>query len=431
MTEPWDQPKHHKVSPLNYRPEIQQQYAWPKPLRIYDATIKRIGATPGMREFTTADKVRIAKLLDAIGIAEIGVNPGWFTDSVTGDVDIEAASALCRAGLRMKVSGAMEDRRWVNGDYSYLDKAISTGVFALELGLSWRMYRTSGNAGAPPLPEWAEKTNDQIDLAVGRAVEHIRSRGIEAGVLFAPPMRDEADLDRLLQQMNRYIDHGAQRFRMGDTLGTLNPEATRFVIRYILKGLKQEVPLTYVVHDPFGTGTAVAIAATAAGAQPETHVNGIAHKGGTSLEELVMALEIWYGVDTGIKLSGLADLCAAVEEITGIPNHPYKPIVGPAMWAPSWGWQLKELLAGNDGLGTFMAPFNPEVAGARVNLAWSSICTDPGVVEAKLKHLGLAYTAPDVSAIFATLEARLKAMTGYPAWIPDAEVERICRERLT
>jgi isopropylmalate/homocitrate/citramalate synthase len=199
------------------------------------------------------------------------------------------------------------------------------------------------------------------------------------------------------------------------------------VIRRILDNLTQPTRLTYIVHQPFGLGAAVAIAAAAAGAHPETHVNGFAHKGGASLEEVVLALELWYGVKTGIKLDGLAGLCALVEEVTGVPNHPYKPVVGPAMWAPSWGWQVKELLDGNDGLGTKMAPYNPEVVGAHVNLSWSAACLEPQSVQAKLAQLGLDGRA-SVDAILAEAHRRILAMETYPAWLSDAEVGQICQD---
>jgi isopropylmalate/homocitrate/citramalate synthase len=427
---PWESPGLFGVSSINYSAAVQDQYNFPNPLVIYDATIKRIGTTPGIRSFPVEAKVELARRLDDVGVAEIGVNPGWFTQSVWGDADLEGAEALCRAGLRLKVVAAMEDTRWIAGDYSYIDRTVDAGVNVIELALSalsWRMYRIPGPDEAPTLRATADLSPEEVDEAVGKALEYIRRRGLEAGVLFGPPLGTLQEVDALVAQMNRFIDRGADRFRMGDVSGTLNPEATRLVVRRILTNLTRQVRLTYIVHQPFGLGGAVAIAAAAAGAHPETHVNGFAHKGGASLEEVVLALELWYGVKTGIKLDGLAGLCTLVEEITGVPNHPYKPVVGPAMWAPSWGWQIRELLAGNDGLGTRMAPYNPEVVGARVNLVWSAACLEPRSIEAKLTQLGLDGRA-SVDAILNESHRRILAIESYPAWLSDAEVSQICHD---
>ena len=425
---PWEDAGRFSVSTLNYGSDVQSLYNFPKKLVIYDATIKRIGTTPGIKEFPTSAKLEIAHMLDAIGVQEIGVNPGWYTNSVWGDADLDAARALCKAGLNLKIIAAMEDKRWLSGDFSYLDQTIDVGVDVIELGLSWRMYRKPGQPKSPTLHELEGMDSDDVDRAVARALEHIRNRGVGVGVLFGPPMRDIHDLEMFSAQLNRYLDCGADRFRMGDVSGMLNPDATRLVVRYLLTHLKREARLTYIVHQPFGMGAAVAIAAASAGAHPETHVNGFAHKGGASLEEVVMALELWYGVDTGIKLDGLADVCSAVERITGVPNHPYKPVVGPAMWAPSWGWQVRELLEGNDGLGTRMAPYNPEVVGSKVNLVWSAACLEPSLVEAKLKQMGLRHDQDDIRTTLAAIHAKIMAIEGYPAWLTDPEVEQICQD---
>jgi len=382
---------------------------------------------PGLKEFPLTAKVEIARLLDEVGVQEIGLNPGLYSETVWGDADLEGARAISAAGLKLKVIASMEDKSWLLGDYAYIDKTIDAGVNGIELLMSVRMYRAPGHPEAPVLREADGKTRTDVDQAVARALEYIRSKGIIAGMMLGG--YGGRNLDELAEDMNRYLDYGVERFRIGDGTGRLNPDATRYAVGYLRGRLRKDVRLTYHAHNPFGAATAVTLAAASAGACPEVQVNAFSDKGGAGLEEVVLALEFWYGVRTGIKMEGLSGLCVAVQEITGVKNHPFKAVVGDAMYAPCWGWQYKELLAGNDAIGAHMAPYNPEVIGSRVNMVWSANILEAGVVRAKLDQMGLSYSEEDVQAIIRTIHVRLKAMSKYPAWLTDAEVEQICYQR--
>jgi isopropylmalate/homocitrate/citramalate synthase len=82
-------------------------------------------------------------------------------------------------------------------------------------------------------------------------------------------------------------------------------------------------------HNDLGVATANAIAAAEQGANwIDASVIGIGDRGGCVALEEAAALFEMYGVQTGIRLEGLYELCRYVQQAYGIALPPWKPIVG-------------------------------------------------------------------------------------------------------
>jgi 2-isopropylmalate synthase len=83
-------------------------------------------------------------------------------------------------------------------------------------------------------------------------------------------------------------------------------------------------------HDDFGLAAANALSGYEAGAaQAQVSVNGIGERAGNAAyEEVVMALESLYDVDTGIKTERITELARLVEGKSDIAIPANKPIVG-------------------------------------------------------------------------------------------------------
>ena len=257
----------------------------------------------------------------------------------------------------------------------------------------------------------------------------MRRKGVDAGVSASDI--GSLDMDALIQDMNVWLGHGAERLCLSDHMSSVSPEAARWLIRYLRKGMKREIPIVYHPHNRYGLGTAAAIAVASAGGWPETTVNGFADNGLASFEEVVVALETLYGVDTGIKLGRLQELSRAVERITGFKSHPLKPVVGDAMWAPAGSYQYAELRGEGRGcVDSHMSPFEAKMVGAEVNWKWSINTVAPESLEIKLTQLALSHSANDVAAVRSALLKDLAAKDQFPAWLSDAEVDQVCRQVL-
>ncbi|MEM3267428.1 MAG: hypothetical protein QXR69_01920 [Conexivisphaerales archaeon] len=119
-------------------------------------------------------------------------------------------------------------------------------------------------------------------------------------------------------------------------------------------------------QNDFGLGMANSIAAIMAGAEvAHVTVNGIGERtGNTSLEELVMALRLLYGITTSVRAERLRDLSKLVESLSEINLPPQKPVVGDDIFTIESGiiagwWRRLEKID----MPLEMYPFVPELVG--------------------------------------------------------------------
>ncbi len=89
-------------------------------------------------------------------------------------------------------------------------------------------------------------------------------------------------------------------------------------------------PFAFHVHNDIGMGTASLYAALEGGAEIlDVSVNGLGERAGIApLAEVAAVVQLWYGLDAGIKLEKMKDLSELVADITKWPVHPKKPCVG-------------------------------------------------------------------------------------------------------
>jgi D-citramalate synthase len=418
--EQWSSPGTFHVSPANFAEEVRDSLDFPARVVIHEGTLRKIEHASGAPVIQPEDKVEIARLLDAAGVVEIGANPGQYSETIKGDSEMEGVEAVCKAGLSLHVRVSDHDFRWITGDYSNFDRYADMGVYGVDLQIGSQATDRIWAAGA---------SVDRVTEAVANALEYLRKKGLDTGVMIADIGR--IDLDQTVLKMNQWLDFGAERFHLVDSLCTLSPEATRYLVRQIRTGLRRPVPTPYHVHNDFGLATACAIAAASSGAWPETSVNGFADRGFASLEEVVVALELMYGVDTGIRLEKLSELSETVAAITKCPNHPNKPITGEAVWAVQFTNQYKEVLAGKDAIDAYISSYNPALVGTAMSMNWSANTLSEEGVKAKLSQMDIAHTREDVVEIIAAVQKRLSAMKSFPIWLSDTEMDGIITEHFS
>ena len=170
--------------------------------------------------------------------------------------------------------------------------------------------------------------------------------------------------------------------------------------------------------------TANCIAATAAGGWPDVATNGLGERAFAKFEEVFLALELLYGVDTGIKLEKLTELSRMVERMSGVKNQPHKPVVGETMYVPLFEEEYIDLLKGGPYVST---SFAPEIVGQVPALVWWEGMLSAATARAKLDQMELKYTQDQVNTVVGAIRARLRELKQFPAWIPDAEAGEICR----
>lgn len=410
----------HWVSPMNFAPEVQAQFTWPEPFRLIDSTLRKMLFTAGA--LTTIDGfVRVAEALGEAGIKEESLNITWGG----GSAPILRELALCRAiagrdfGFRLNVYAdtflsAGQTRQPVSARES-AEMLVDLGVRMLAVGI---VQAPSADAQKRQMDELAEF----FELA--------RELGVEVTITLANVGR--RDFDGMVAVSNEAIRLGALRLDLMDSTSSLAPEAMKVFVQRYRSRLAQDVPVTIHIHDDFGLATAGAIAAATAGASPDVSIGGVSYRGGfASLEEVVVSLEVLYGVDTGIRLDRIQPLADLVADEMGLPIHLLKPLIGQSAFLRHMpGDVVGCLQQGTDSFPPVSGCLNPRIIGSRMNWVWDSLSND-AMVRALAATLGETLTDAEVPEVRAALDGTVERINNYPRWLASEEATRICREAIS
>ena len=423
ISRPWEGDG-YKVSPYNFEPQVRQPYAFREPVVIQDATLLKMDHLETARLYSPEEYIEVAQLLDEVGIQETCFLTGQYRGTPKDESIWNGLKAVAGAGLKLKVRGQGFFASWGPGEYKeHIDRIADCGVAAIGLSASpphiLRQYRTLF-AGS----DFEQRLSELPD-----AIEYARKRGLEVSVSSAHAVLE--DMETLIDRHNYYIDSGAEGLLLADSKGFATPDATRYLVSKLRAGLKRDIPIYYHAHDVFGLGTALALAATCGGAYPQVSVNGAADGGFASLEEVVMSLELLYGVRTGVNLKLLAQLSRTVERITGIPNPTYKAIVGDHTTIAGYPWGYVGALKGKSFLELEQTLYDPKMVGMRPQLVMTYSLLSPEAVKTKLEQMGLPSGEGEVKKARDALGKALDSLGNkFPVMLNDVEVEQVCREAL-
>ena len=199
--------------------------------------------------------------------------------------------------------------------------------------------------------------------AVEAAVESV-SRVKEAGVecMFSPMDATRTDEEFLVEIVEAVSEVDVDWINIPDTCGVATP--TRFAAMTRVVAEHTDARVDVHTHDDFGLASANALAGFEAGAsQSQVSVNGIGERAGNAAyEEVVMAAESLYGVDTGIDTTRITELARKVEAASDIPIPANKPVVGRNAFSHESGIHAAGVLENSD---TFEpGVMTPEMVGA-------------------------------------------------------------------
>ncbi len=363
--QPW-LTEHWAASQHNFGPEIAIP---PRAVAIHDITV-RDGEECADLAFNVEDKVRVAEMLARLGVKRMEfflTVPGW----------LEALRAIMGRGLGMDL--------YVTWQPGRVERALELGIRHI---MVW--YRI----GEVYQQHVSRRSREELMDEMRQSVHAAKEAGAVVNLFL--PESTRATMEHILAAARAAEQEGASSVTVVDSQGVARPAA----ITYLVRSLKQNTHLGVEVHchNDFGLAVANVLAAYEGGADA-LHVaaNAVGYRAGNAaLEEVVMALEVLYGVDTGLKLDLLPELSRLVEEITGLPSSILKPIVGQGAFDyEQWG-ATAALMAG--GARPYAFPFEPEAIGRSPRLMigkWS----DVGAVAKKLAEYGLAAQPEQLSRI--------------------------------
>ena len=354
--QPWNNQR-WATSQHNFDPAIAVP---PHPVKLHDLTI-RDGEESADLAFTTQDKLQITESLARLGIkrTEIFLTvPGWQ----------EVIRAFMNRQLGMDL--------WVTWQPGRVAQALELGVKHVmvwhHIGDHFQQHVLQVSR-----EEILDKTRTEIRAA--------KEAGCTVNLFM--PESTRADLENMIAVAQASEKEGADAVTVVDSQGIARPAAMTYLVRKLKQNTNMEVEVH--CHNDFGLAVANVLAGYEGGADVlQVSINGIGYRAGNAaMESVAAALEMIYGVDTGIKLDRLPDICRQVENISGIANGYYKPIVGEGAFRYEQ-WRAIASFTENDER-RYGFPFEPEVVGRSPELVigkWS----DTGAVIQKLADYGLS-----------------------------------------
>jgi len=275
-------------------------------VKIHDATLRDGEQTPGV-VFRKDDKVRIARMLDEVGVDRIEAGM-----PAVSDEDFQAIREITGLGLKAEI---FSFARATEGD---IDKALECGCDGVVIEIP---------IGYPKLKFQFGWTCEEVLQRSLRSINYAKDKGLK--VVYFPYDTTRAKRDDLVNLLKGIAkDSSPDSVGIVDTMGCAMPETIRYLVRMAkdLTGLPVEVH----THNDFGMAVATELAGITAGAEVvHSCVNGLGERtGNAALEELILGIQILLGMETDYRFDKILPLCRTVEEISGIELAGNKPVAG-------------------------------------------------------------------------------------------------------
>lgn len=379
------------VSPFNKSVDLK----FPDDITIYDTTLRDGEQTPGVC-LRTPEKVKIAKKLDELRVHQI--EAGF---PVVSNEEKRSIKAIVKEDLDADILVLSRTKK------EDIDTAIDCDVDGII---------TFMGTSDLHLKHKIKMSQDEILNVCMRSIEHAKDHGLF--VAFSAEDATRTDLDFLKRLYRKAENYGADRVHIADTVGAISPQSMSYLVKELRSHLKVQIALH--CHNDFGMALSNSISGLLAGANAvSTTVNGIGERAGnTSLEELVMALKIIYGVDLDFNISVFYELSKLVEELTDMKIPENKPIVGRNVFRHESGIHVDAVLEEP----LTYEPFLPELIGhqRRIVLGKHSGCR---AVKAKLNECGIEVSRDELCKIV----EKVKIQREKGKYINDELFNRIVR----
>jgi homocitrate synthase NifV len=366
-------------------------------IKLDDTTLRDGEQTAGV-VFTNAEKVRIARYLDDIGVHQIEAGI-----PVMGGDERDAVEEISHLGLRASILG------WNRASIADVKASVACGVDAVAISCATSDIH---------LQTKLMKDRAWALSAMRESVAYAKSCGLYVSASAEDASR--TDLAFLLEYAAAAKAEGADRLRFCDTTGIMQPLRMYSVVKALVEHTGLEIELH--THNDFGMAVANAIAGLHAGASwVNVTVGGLGERAGNApLEELVMALKYIERLDIGIETARFREIVDYVMTAAGRTTPVWKAVVGSNTFAHESGIHVDGVSKNPE---TYEV-FTPEEVGLVREIVVGKH-SGSRTVEMKFAEYGIAIRRDEAAAILPAIR-RLNVERHRP--LSDAELVEIYHE---
>lgn len=295
---------------------------------LYDTTLRDGTQREGV-SLSASEKLRIARLLDDLGVAYI--EGGW-PGSNPKDIELfERARDVEWRNAKLVAFGATRRKDVAVEDDPSLAAILASGTEVCTL---------FGKSSMLHVREVLKTTPDENLSMIRQSVAYLVAHGREV-IFDAEHFFDgfAADPSYALSCLVAAVNAGASTVVLCDTNGGSYPWDVERITRDVAQ--VAGAPVGIHAHDDSGCAVANSLAAVRAGAQ---HVQATMHGwgercGNANLNTIAAALELSMGISALADgaLASLTSVAAEVARVAGVPEDPHAPYVGRSAFAHKAG----------------------------------------------------------------------------------------------
>jgi isopropylmalate/homocitrate/citramalate synthase len=379
----------------------------PERVHIWDETLREGVQTPSVF-LTYVEKVKLAKMMDEIGVSVINVGYPALSEEEKNSVRRIANEGFHQASL---VGTARITRSDIDAclETGLREIAITTPYNGLNLQYRFKMSKEQA----------LQKTVESVDYA--------RKHGVKINFVLEDGSR--TPIDDIVKIFESAVKSGSDRLVIADTAGFLRPLSIRYLISHVREELSRlkvkNVPLSVQCQNDFGLATANSLAAVEEGVSyVQASIVGFGERaGGAPLEEVATALELLYDVDTGIDLTKLYRFSQLAEKTFALPVQFHKPLIGDNVFSHESDERVEGMLANP----LIYEPFPPEIIG-RETQYYLSRQTGKRLIERRLEEAGIKASPMQVDEIMRRMRRMHESADKGEAQMTFYQIKKLMKE---